>query len=272
MNYLGEIKMFYRWIQTRDVRPSTIAMWHGLMYIGLLEQWKSPMEVSVTKLVRYTNLPHTTLYRERDYLCDAGLLKVESKGSNRSSLYTLVSLEMLMSASHGGTHIDLSDTQEAAFGEDASRTCTRGVSITKTSKSIYDMKEKETDKKKKRIEWRDWLEANAQEPWKSVLRLWLEYKEERGEQYSGVVSLGRLLSHLRNISCDNPAVAQQVVDRSIACNWKGLFPLDRAFTAPASSSTPQSGQHIGQIMQPRSESERSSVLDKFNSKITNKKQ
>lgn len=283
MNYLGEIKLFYEWVFLRNgIRPATIVLWHGLMYLAHLEDWKQPMAVPESKFILVTNLTHATLYRERRCLCEMGLLKVISRRGRLASLYTLISMEAVILLYHNDTINDttreplsycgdttnpVGDTQETDSRARASRPHMHDVSVKKTNKSIHVMKEKETHKKKKGIEWREWLEANSQEPWKGILRLWLEYKEERGEKYSGAVSLGRLQSHLKNISGDNPAVAQQVVDRSIACNWKGLLPLDRAFTTPATAArAPQQGQHIGQIMQPLTEQARSSVLDKFNSK------
>lgn len=315
MNYLGEINLFYQWVFLHsDIRPSTIVLWHGLMYLANIEEWKQPMAVAESKLILVTNLTHATLYRERRRLCQMGLLRVTARRGKLPTLYTLISMEAVMLSYqtdttnevgevlsyhgdttkgtkeglsyHGDTINDTTrnplsyqgdttnpagDMQEAVSGKKSSRAHARDVSVKKLNKSIHVMKEKETNKKKK-IQWRDWLEVNSQEPWKSILRLWLEYKEERGEQYSGAVSLGRLQSHLKNISGDNPAVAQQVVDRSIACNWKGLFPLDRAFTTPATAAAaattraPQQGQHIGQIMQPRTAQARTSVLDKFNNK------
>lgn len=283
MNYLGEINLFYQWVFLHsDIRPSTIVLWHGLMYLANIEDWKQPMAVAESKLILVTNLTHATLYRERHRLCQMGLLRETARRGKQPTLYTLILMEAVMLSYqsdttnetevglsyHGDTINDTTrnplsyqgdttnpagDMQKAVSGKKFSRAHVRDVSVKKLNKSIHVMKEKETNKKKK-IQWRDWLEVNSQEPWKSILRLWLEYKEERGEQYSGAVSLSRLQSHLKNISCDNPAVAQQVVDRSIACNWKGLFPLDRAFTNPATAArTPQQGQHIGQIMQPRTE-------------------
>ena len=34
MNYLTEIRLFYDWLETHHLSPSSIALWHGLMYIA----------------------------------------------------------------------------------------------------------------------------------------------------------------------------------------------------------------------------------------------
>jgi hypothetical protein len=54
---------------------------------------------------------------------------------------------------------------------------------------------------------------------------WLDYKKARKETYQTQMGVKKCYSHLLKLCEDNPAVAKQIVDQSIANNWAGLFEL-----------------------------------------------
>lgn len=54
---------------------------------------------------------------------------------------------------------------------------------------------------------------------------WLDYKKERKDTYKTQMGVKKCYSLLLNLSGNNPAVAKQIVDQSIANNWAGLFEL-----------------------------------------------
>lgn len=55
--------------------------------------------------------------------------------------------------------------------------------------------------------------------------LWLDYKSERKEKYKSERSIRMCYDKLVKLSDNNPAIATEIVNQSIANNWAGLFAL-----------------------------------------------
>lgn len=104
--------------------------------------------------------------------------------------------------------------------------------------------------------------SSLNSPWRELMAAWLEYKRTRRESYTSELGAKKCLTMLRSLSGNNPAAAAAIIDRSVANNWAGLFPLPGT---PSSSrgQPPARGQHIGQIKQPASEKHERRLLAKF---------
>ena len=59
---------------------------------------------------------------------------------------------------------------------------------------------------------------------REVVDEWLGYKSERGESYKPR-GFTIFYKRLKEISGNNPAVARKIVERSMSCNYSGIFPL-----------------------------------------------
>lgn len=62
------------------------------------------------------------------------------------------------------------------------------------------------------------------------MRQWLDYKSARKETYKTEVGARKYLTMLQNLSGNNPQTAQLIIDKSIACNYAGLFSLKQQNT------------------------------------------
>lgn len=60
---------------------------------------------------------------------------------------------------------------------------------------------------------------------KPIFQKWLDYKREKKQTYKGKLSLQQCYKQLLELSNNNVAIAEKVVNQSIANNWAGLFPL-----------------------------------------------
>lgn len=58
-----------------------------------------------------------------------------------------------------------------------------------------------------------------------AFKLWLDYKKDRREKYKSEKSLKLCLNNLVKLSNNNPSLALEIVNQSIASNWAGLFEL-----------------------------------------------
>ena len=63
---------------------------------------------------------------------------------------------------------------------------------------------------------------------------WLQYKKERGQSYKSEKSLKTCYNHLKKIANNNPTTAKEIVEKSIASNYAGLFELKN--TKPGQST------------------------------------
>lgn len=71
------------------------------------------------------------------------------------------------------------------------------------------------------------------ESFKPVFQKWLDYKREKKQTYKSKLSLQQCYKQLLELSNNNVAIAEKVVNQSIANNWAGLFPLkDISKTTP----------------------------------------
>lgn len=73
---------------------------------------------------------------------------------------------------------------------------------------------------------------------------WLQYKKDRKETYKTQQSLQKCYTKLINLSGNNPSVAQEIVDQSIASNYAGLFELKKSNKPTATQQAP-AGVQLG---------------------------
>lgn len=261
MNYLTEIKLFYDWLETHDLSPSGIALWHALMFIANRCGWQERFAVSNNMLEIRTQMPRTTIYRARKRLQSFGLIDVFHQGSNHSSLYTMHSLKGILACQNKGQNETHNETQsETQTVPNIGSECRSAFQIDTPNIDYTDsLKKKENKKRKKKVvfdidQWAKDLES----PWKELMLVWLEYKRVRKESYRSEVGAKSCLTHLKNLSRGNPAIAQMIIERSMANNWAGLFELKQT-----SGSRPQYGQRIGQIIQSEDEAKRQRMIEKL---------
>ena len=94
--------------------------------------------------------------------------------------------------------------------------------------------------------------------WREPMTVWLKYKRSRRESYRSESGARKCLLLLRNLSGEDPTVAAAIIDRSIANNWAGLFPLP--------PTQPARGQYPGQIIHPATDERTRRLLEKLDRK------
>lgn len=277
MNYLTEIKLFYDWLETHELTPSAILLWHGLMFIANRAGWETEMTVPMRRLEGVTYMTVASIYRARKVLVDAGILAVEERGSNRASIYTLFSFEdgsAYRTASRSALQYDRQGERQSDRhdGDNGPSDYHSASHSERQSESIYKLNEtsdssvEKNKKKKKEISIEEWI-ASLESPWKELIRIWFEYKRSRKEKYKSVMSAKSCLTNMKNLSGNDPKVAQTIIERSMANNWAGLFPLGGQSARGHPPNVPATGQRIGQILQPETEEHRNSILEKFRAGI-----
>lgn len=83
--------------------------------------------------------------------------------------------------------------------------------------------EGEKEKKKKQKKKKDIDLTFVDDNYKNLFLDWLEYKNNRHESYKSEKSLKACYNKLLNMSENNPKIAKDIVDNSMANNYAGLF-------------------------------------------------
>lgn len=65
----------------------------------------------------------------------------------------------------------------------------------------------------------------VEDSFKDIFEIWLNYKSERKEKYKTQDSIQACYNHLKKISYNNPEIANEIVEKSLANNWAGIFEL-----------------------------------------------
>lgn len=112
---MTEIKLFYDWLETHNLSPASITLWHGLMFIANRSRWQANLSIPLSVLEARTKIPRASIYREREKLREAGLIRFIPQGGKSSSIYTICSFEQHL-ASHSGTQ---SESQDVEIGLDS---------------------------------------------------------------------------------------------------------------------------------------------------------
>ena len=167
MNYMTEIKLFYDWLETHPLTPASIALWHGLMFIANRSGWQRELNIPISRLEANTNMPRSSIYREREKLKQAGRIDYQSRGGRASSVYVIHSLEVVfvshgetqqLSTSHFVSHTDTqSETQESVVSHFVSLFGTQ-------SENIYKLNYTESNKEKSEKDDSEKMEVGADAP------------------------------------------------------------------------------------------------------------
>lgn len=274
MNYLTEIRLFYEWLETHHLAPSSITLWHALMYTANRSGWAEKIAIPISILESRTQMARSTIYRSREQLVSRGLIGVEVRGSSHSAVYTMQSLESMLVSQYVSQNVSQNETQsgthEVENGHSVSQNETQNGNIYRVNrdsinnpsskKSVKSKRENSTKEKKFSIDnWTLQLES----PWRELMLIWLDYKRTRKESYRSEVGAKKCLTMLRNLSGGNAEIAQRIIDQSMANNWAGLFALRDRMACGHPPDGRQYGQRIGQIIQSDDEQKRQRYIDKL---------
>lgn len=118
---------------------------------------------------------------------------------------------------------------------------------------IYSNNQRENiiDKKEKKKEGADLLDF-IDDSFLPPFRKWMQYRREIHKPYVADCSLKKCYNLLVNISNNNPKKADQIIDRSIANGWIGLFPLPNHSAKPQHISASETAMNTGVLLKDNS--------------------
>lgn len=266
MNYMTEIKLFYDWLETHPLSPASIALWHALMFIANRSGWREELRISATLLEMRTNMPRTTIFRQREILKAAGRITFNSQGGRAACIYRIIALESQFVCRSGTQSGTQTGGETAVVSQVVSHSGTlyrlnRDKDSTDIPENRIAERKNSAKKREQTLDTEKFL-STLDASWRELMAAWLEYKRTRRESYHSELGAKKCLTMLRNLSGNDAVIAAAIIDRSVANNWAGLFPLPA--NLPATRGQPSGrGQHIGQIKHPASDEHERRLLAKF---------
>jgi hypothetical protein len=79
------------------------------------------------------------------------------------------------------------------------------------------------------------------EDFRETVKDFFAYKRERQESYKTHRSMQAFYTRLKKISQDNPVIAREIIEQSMANNWAGIFPLKTTKQYEQQSATDSAG-------------------------------
>lgn len=185
---MTEIKLFYDWLETHPLSPASIALWHALMFIANRSGWREELRISMSLLEMRTNMPCTTIFRQREILKSAGRITFNSQGGRAACIYRIIPLECHF-VCRPETQSGIQTTAQTAVVPQVvphSDTLYR-LNRDNNSSDIPESwnRERKNSAKKREMPWNAdrWLAA-LDTPWRELMAAWLEYKRTRRESYT----------------------------------------------------------------------------------------
>ena len=100
------------------------------------------------------------------------------------------------------------------------------ITNNKLMDNILKDKDKDKDKNKNKNKDKDKISLDfVADNFKPLFEKWLNYKKEKKQAYKGIISAEQCYKHLLELSNNDLATAEKIVNQAIGNNWAGLFPL-----------------------------------------------
>jgi hypothetical protein len=105
---------------------------------------------------------------------------------------------------------------------------------------------KDTDVKdtKTRIESIDDLFSNENILLKPIVSDWIAYKKEIKDPYKTVRGMKAFVKELQKLSNNDPKIAKEITERSMANNWKGIYELNNNGNGKTAITTSRARQKL----------------------------
>ncbi len=194
------------------------ALFYELVAICNGEDWRDVFDCSNIELCFALNVNERTLVKARESLINAGLIYYKSGKSRRVvSSYSFVREFKTTVITTVNSTVD--NTPNGPTDKRGDKT----TNSTTNSTDYNKLKQKPNRNILSKVSHGDF--DFISDEFLEAFSLWLEYKKDRRENYKSEKSLKACYNKLVKLSKNDPAIAEQIVNESIANNWSGLFEL-----------------------------------------------
>ena len=181
------------------------ALFYELVAICNGEDWRDVFDCSNIELCFALNVNEKTLIKARESLINAGFVK-----EFKTTVTTTVNFAANQTANKGAN-------------QTANDTVDKTANDTGDSTDYNKLKQKPNRNILSKVSHGDF--DFISDEFLEAFSLWLEYKKDRRQNYKSEKSLKACYNKLVKLSKNDPVIAEQIVNESIANNWSGLFEL-----------------------------------------------
>jgi hypothetical protein len=167
-----------------------------------------------------------TLIKARESLINAGLIYYKS-GKNKRIISSYSFVKEFKTTVTTTVNFTANQTANQTANKGANQTANdtgdKGVNDTGDSTDYNKLKQKPNINILSKVSHGDFDFISNE--FLETFTLWLEYKKDRRQNYKSEKSLKACYNKLVKLSKNDPVIAEQIVNESIANNWSGLFEL-----------------------------------------------
>ena len=194
------------------------ALFYELVAICNGEDWRDVFDCSNIELCFALNVNERTLVKARESLINAGLIYYKSGKSRRvvSSYSFVKEFKTTVMTTVNNTVDNTPDKPTDKRGDKTTNSTTNSTDYNK-------LKQKPNENILSKVSHGDF--DFISDEFLEAFSLWLEYKKDRRQNYKSEKSLKACYNKLVKLSKNDPVIAEQIVNESIANNWSGLFEL-----------------------------------------------
>lgn len=244
MSYIKLINGFWVSYERNTFNCTEIALFFYLLKICNLCHWPDSIKRNNTKIQADLCISYPTLSKARNKLKQAGIIDFKTTNGSSNVSYNFKKFLKVCNevANEVGDEVtnevgdelnnikdidkDLNIIKEKnkkeKFSESISPTSPNNPPAgEKEKKSCAKRKEKAERKKEPQA----FIESIPEPEWRGLFARWLKYKQDINDSYKSEDSLKTALGKLKKMSGGDISVATEIVENSIANNWRGLFSI-----------------------------------------------
>lgn len=213
MNYIEQIRGFWRSHEENLFTTTEVAVYFYLLEVCNICQWKNPFKRNNAKIEADLSISFNTLKNTRNKLQQAGLITFKTANGSPNVLYTLSKFDKVTTE----VGVKVANEVPAEVGAEVLPPKDK-LNKTETKPKIIPPTPRGERVKKEVFDF-SFVEEDFRQPFGD----WLEYKAGRKERYKTQKSLEVCYHKLKNLSGENSENAKKIVEQSLANNWAGLF-------------------------------------------------
>ena len=250
MSYIKLINGFWVSHERNTFNCTEIALFFYLLKICNLCHWPDSIKRNNTKIQADLCISHPTLSKARNRLKQAGIIDFKTTNGSSNVSYTLKNFFKVCDKVAFKVAFEVGDevTNEVAFElnkikdidkdlnfkEKNKKENSESVSTSSPNNPSAGEKEKKScakrkEKAERKKEPQAFIESIPEPEWRGLFARWLKYKQDINDSYKSEDSLKMALEKLKKMSGSDISVATEIVENSIANNWRGLFPLKNIY-------------------------------------------
>ena len=198
------------------------ALFYELVAICNGEDWRDVFDCSNIELCFALNVNEKTLIKARESLINAGLIYYKS-GKNKRIISSYSFVKEFKTTVTTTVNFAANQTANKGANQTANDPVDKTANDTGDSTDYNKLKQKPNRNILSKVSHGDF--DFISDEFLEAFSLWLEYKKDRRQNYKSEKSLKACYNKLVKLSKNDPVIAEQIVNESIANNWSGLFEL-----------------------------------------------